>query len=184
MFSHRRSLQNLNVPSMLNDPRQVLLPVDKSESSKRAMTWYMANIFRPTDIIHLYHICEPSYAANNFSLTTNGQSKTNDISAMLQEHIELSNTLSPDFLSRLEDKCVSGDFTLTVGTKPGEMIVNQARDLNADLIVMGSRGVGTLKRTFVGSVSDYVIHHCSVPITVVPAPRSDKDLRRASLRPM
>ncbi|EUB62283.1 Universal stress protein G [Echinococcus granulosus] len=125
---------------MINDPRQVLLPVDGSESSKRAMSWYMANIFRPSDVIHLYHICEPSYAANNFSLTTLGQSKTNEINAMLQEHIELSNTLSHDFLSRLESRGVSGDFTLTVGTKPGEMIVSQARDLNADLIVMGSRG--------------------------------------------
>ena len=184
MFSYRRSLQNLPTTTMINDPRQVLLPVDKSESSKRAMAWYMANIFRPTDVIHLYHICEPSYAANNFSLTTPGQSKTNEINAMLQEHIELSNTLSHDFLSKLEDKGVSGDFTLTVGTKPGEMIVNHAKDLNADLIVMGCRGVSTLKRTVFGSVSDYVLHHTPVPLTVVPAPRIDKELRRASLRPI
>nr|CDS35071.1 universal stress protein in QAH:OAS [Hymenolepis microstoma] len=184
MFSQHRSLQNLNVPTMFNDPRQVLLPVDKSESSKKAMTWYMANIFRPTDVIHLLHICEPSYAANNFSLTTIGQSKTNEINAMLQEHIELSNTLSHDFLSRLEDKGVSGDFTLTVGTKPGEMIVAKARDLNIDLIVMGNRGVSTLKRTFIGSVSDYVLRHSTVPTTVVPSSRNDKDLRRASLRPI
>ncbi|VDM15829.1 unnamed protein product [Hydatigera taeniaeformis] len=169
---------------MFSDPRQVLLPVDGSESSKRAMTWYMANIFRPTDVIHLYHICEPSYAANNFSLTTLGQSKTDEINAMLQEHIELSNTLSHDFLSRLEDKGVSGDFTLTVGTKPGEMIVSYARDMNADLIVMGSRGVSALKRTVFGSVSDYVLHHSSIPLTVVPVPRREKDFRRASLRPM
>lgn len=184
MFSQRRSLQNLNAPTMFNDPRQVLLPVDKSESSRRAMTWYMANIFRPSDVIHLLHVCEPSYAANNFSLTTIGQSKTNEINAMLQEHIELSNTLSHDFLSKLEDKGVSGDFTLTVGTKPGETIVNHARDMNADLIVMGNRGVSTFKRTFVGSVSDYVLHHTAVPLTVVPNPRNDRELRRASLRPM
>nr|CDS18421.1 universal stress protein in QAH:OAS [Echinococcus granulosus] len=178
----RRSLQNLQPHPMINDPRQVLLPVDGSESSKRAMSWYMANIFRPSDVIHLYHICEPSYAANNFSLTTLGQSKTNEINAMLQEHIELSNTLSHDFLSRLESRGVSGDFTLTVGTKPGEMIVSQARDLNADLIVMGSRGVSALKRTVFGSVSDYVLHHSSVPLTVVPSPRREKDFRRDWIR--
>ncbi|VDK33065.1 unnamed protein product [Taenia asiatica] len=178
MFSRRRSLQNFQTHTMFNDPRQVLLPVDGSEPSKRALTWYMANIFRPTDVIHLYHICEPSYAANNFSLTTLGQSKTDEINAMLQEHIELSNTLSHDFLSKLENKGVSGDFTLTVGTKPGEMIVSHARDLNADLIVMGSRGVSALKRTVFGSVSDYVLHHSSVPLTVVPTPRREKDFRR------
>ncbi|VDD79398.1 unnamed protein product [Mesocestoides corti] len=169
---------------MYNDPRQVLLPVDKGESSKRAMTWYMVNLFRSTDVIHILHICEPSYAANNFALTTLGQSKTNEINAMLQEHIELSSTLSHDFLSRLDDKGVTGDFTLTVGTKPGEVIVNQARELNIDLIVMGSRGVSTLKRTVFGSVSDYVLHHACVPLTVVPPPRSEKDFRRASLKPM
>lgn len=165
-------------------PRHVLLPVNKNDHSKRALEWYMSNVFRPNDQIHILYVSEPSYAANNFSLTTIGQSKTNGITAMLQEHVELASTLSHDFISKLEDRQVPGDFTLIVGNKPGEAIVNQARDLDADLIVMGCRGSSTLKRTVFGSVSDYVLHHGGTPLTVIPPKRVEKfDIRRASLRP-
>ena len=33
---------------------------------------------------------------------------------------------------------------------------------------MGSRGLNTLRRTFMGSVSDYVLHHVHVPVMIVP----------------
>ena len=36
------------------------------------------------------------------------------------------------------------------------------------LIVVGSRGMGTVRRTILGSTSDYIIHHAHVPVVVVP----------------
>ena len=52
--------------------------------------------------------------------------------------------------------------------KPGEAIVAQAAENHANLIVMGSRGLNAVRRTFTGSVSDYVIHHAHIPVLVVP----------------
>ena len=52
--------------------------------------------------------------------------------------------------------------------KPGEAIVEAAKKENVSLIVMGSRGLNTLRRTFMGSVSDYVLHHVHVPVMIVP----------------
>ena len=49
------------------------------------------------------------------------------------------------------------------------MICDLAKEKNADLIVMGSRGLNALRRTFLGSVSEYVLHHAHIPTTVVPA---------------
>ena len=57
--------------------------------------------------------------------------------------------------------------------RPGEVICKLVEDEKADLIVMGSRGVGTLRRTFLGSVSDYCVHHTKIPVVVVPPPRHD-----------
>ena len=49
---------------------------------------------------------------------------------------------------------------------PGEFIVKQAADKHARMIVMGTRGMGTVRRTLIGSVSDYVIHHAHCPVLV------------------
>lgn len=54
--------------------------------------------------------------------------------------------------------------------KPGEGIVKCAEKEKADLIVMGTRGLSSLRRTVLGSVSDYVLHHSQKPVAVVPSP--------------
>ncbi|XP_060598423.1 putative universal stress protein SAUSA300_1656 isoform X3 [Ruditapes philippinarum] len=50
--------------------------------------------------------------------------------------------------------------------RPGEAIVKAAHQQNIDLIITGTRGLGTIRRTILGSVSDYIIHHARVPVIV------------------
>jgi nucleotide-binding universal stress UspA family protein len=42
-----------------------------------------------------------------------------------------------------------------------------AEELGADLIVMGSRGLGGVRRALMGSVSDSVVRHAHCPVLVV-----------------
>ncbi|XP_062593824.1 universal stress protein in QAH/OAS sulfhydrylase 3'region-like, partial [Saccostrea cucullata] len=49
---------------------------------------------------------------------------------------------------------------------PGEAIVAVADKEKANMIVTGCRGMGKIRRTFLGSVSDYVIHHAHCPVLV------------------
>lgn len=51
----------------------------------------------------------------------------------------------------------------------GQTIVEAAQRFEADFVVMGTRGLGTVRRTMLGSVSDYVLHHSSVPVMVCPS---------------
>ena len=61
------------------------------------------------------------------------------------------------------------DFEINLcGGKPGEAICQVTKDSGADLVVMGSRGMGAIRRTFVGSVSDYVLHHAHLPVIICP----------------
>lgn len=54
-----------------------------------------------------------------------------------------------------------------VNGSPGEAICQQAEERNADLVLVGSRGLAKVGRWLLGSVSDRVIHHCRKPVTVV-----------------
>ena len=51
--------------------------------------------------------------------------------------------------------------------KPDEEIVSQAEELGAGLVVIGSRGVGGIRRALMGSVSDSVVRHAHCPVLVV-----------------
>ena len=49
---------------------------------------------------------------------------------------------------------------------PGEFVVKVAEEEKAAMIVMGTRGMGTIRRTILGSVSDYVVHHAHCPVLI------------------
>lgn len=50
---------------------------------------------------------------------------------------------------------------------PGKRIIERAESDKADLIVLGSRGLGGFKRLLLGSVSDAVLHHAHCSVLVV-----------------
>jgi nucleotide-binding universal stress UspA family protein len=50
----------------------------------------------------------------------------------------------------------------------GQAIVENSRD--AELIVVGRRGLGTVRSIVLGSVSSYVIQHAACPVLVIPTP--------------
>jgi len=51
--------------------------------------------------------------------------------------------------------------------QPVETIIKVADDERADLVVVGSRGLGGFQRLMLGSVSDGVLHHSHCPVLVV-----------------
>ena len=61
---------------------------------------------------------------------------------------------------------VSGRVVIRFAPSPGEAIVQLATTECATMIVMGTRGLGFIRRTILGSVSDYVLHHAHCPVAV------------------
>jgi nucleotide-binding universal stress UspA family protein len=51
--------------------------------------------------------------------------------------------------------------------EPAREIVHLAEDIGAGLVVIGSRGQGGIRRTLMGSVSDWVVRHAHCPVLVV-----------------
>lgn len=54
-------------------------------------------------------------------------------------------------------------LTGTYGT-PGEYILRVASEENVGLILIGPRGLGKIRKAFLGSVSDYVLNKSPVPV--------------------
>jgi nucleotide-binding universal stress UspA family protein len=51
--------------------------------------------------------------------------------------------------------------------RPDTAIIDLAEELGAGLIVMGSRGLGGIRRALLGSISDSVVRHAHCPVLVV-----------------
>jgi nucleotide-binding universal stress UspA family protein len=66
--------------------------------------------------------------------------------------------------------------------QPAEEIVALADELGADLIVVGSRGRGRIRRALAGSVSDWVVRHAPCPVLVVRSRKGADNRERLSRR--
>src|SRR5687767_5751411 len=51
--------------------------------------------------------------------------------------------------------------------QPAETVVALAEDQDADLVVVGSRRMGRVRRLIAGSVSEGVVHRASCPVLIV-----------------
>ena len=69
-------------------------------------------------------------------------------------------------MARLEGKGVTARYVEAHGD-PADSIVNEARDLNADLIVVGTRGRNLAQRALLGSVSTKVVHDAACDVLVL-----------------
>ena len=58
---------------------------------------------------------------------------------------------------------VPAQIRVEVGS-PGETIIKVAEEEDSDLIVLGSRGMGSTDSNFIGSVSHYVLTHTERPV--------------------
>ena len=68
----------------------------------------------------------------------------------------------------------------TATGKPGEVICQIAEEVSAAMIITGTRSVGKMRRTILGSVSDYLVTHALCPVLVCRDPAEIERRRIAS----
>jgi len=75
-------------------------------------------------------------------------------------------------LKTIEDKTLKISSEIIQGS-PRQVIVDEAENWGADLIVMGSRGLGAWNRLLLGSVSNAVVHHAKCSVEIVRKPQAN-----------
>jgi nucleotide-binding universal stress UspA family protein len=88
---------------------------------------------------------------------------------MAPEHREQAERFAAEAVAELGDRCAA---ETVVGLAHDELV---RLSHEVDLLVLGSRGYGPLRRTLLGSTSDRVVHAAACPVVVVPRAAHEED---------
>ncbi|GFO44066.1 universal stress protein a-like protein [Plakobranchus ocellatus] len=153
----------LSVPATKPLDNVVLIAVDGSDSSFYSFKWYMQNIHQPFHNIVILH-CPEIRSVMKIPLRA---PDSDSVRSALEEHdLEMTN-----LVDRIKDNLRHAKVNarlITQSGNPGHTIVEIANENKAILIVTGSRGVSRIRRTLIGSVSDFVLHHAHCPVLICP----------------
>jgi nucleotide-binding universal stress UspA family protein len=97
--------------------------------------------------------------------------------------VDAAQAEAQDILRRACER-VPEDLSVVTILTEGPIRTGAIRQIEAghhDLIVMGSRGRGTIRSTLLGSVSHYVLHHSPVPVLIVHAEAQLDEVRPAAV---
>lgn len=83
---------------------------------------------------------------------------------------EVSQVLEEEWAAPARDRGVAVETRVAHGV-PAEVLLDVADEEEADLVVVGARGLGRLKVLTMGSTSSKVVQASRRPVLVVPAPR-------------
>jgi nucleotide-binding universal stress UspA family protein len=94
-----------------------------------------------------------------------------EFEAESDERHRISERRAREVLEAEVEKIRSGGGTVAgehlVEGRVAPEIVGLAEEIGAGLIVMGSRGLGGIRRALIGSISDLVVRHAHCPVLVV-----------------
>ncbi len=151
----RERTQSKEVSLVSIFPTTILLATDGSKEAQLAATT-AADLANSTDSeLHVVHVGElmPTFLAQT-------ESEPAELEREARRRLD-------EELRRVEKAGGAlKEAHLRLG-RADEEIVEVAEDIDAGLIVLGSRGRGRIRRALMGSVSDSVVRHAHCPVTIV-----------------
>jgi nucleotide-binding universal stress UspA family protein len=145
--------------------RTIVVPTDLSEPSRQAVRHAAELVERVGGRIVLVHVVEDRLPAMILAHTNQSEQE------ILDRHREAARrsiaTVARELLPRSPVECV-----VRQGASH-QQIVALAREIGADLIVMGMHGHGFLTHALAGSTTERVLHHAPCPVLVVGWRRGD-----------
>jgi nucleotide-binding universal stress UspA family protein len=149
-------------------PTKVVLAIDGSEEASRAAEAAVELCEKTGSELHVVHVGEDFYLTAVTDLDMVAQTWVAQKYAESEANFE---QIAREVLDAEVEKVEAAGGTvaqahLRVGRADAE-IVDLAEEIKAGLVVLGSRGLGGVKRALMGSVSYSVVRHAHCPVLVV-----------------
>ena len=139
---------------MVKGIKNILVPIDGSKNSYRGLdkAISIAKGGSTITVIYVFHL--PWQAGIKFTKNMKKES-----TAKATRAIGIAKRL-------VEKNGIPFKWKTTAGNT-GDAIVNTAKRIRADMIVIGARGIGAAQEKFLGSTSNHVMHKAKMPVLVV-----------------
>ena len=149
------------VPSPTAGEQRIVVGVDGSTSSQRALRWAVDEAERREASIHVVHAWQPPVTGPYPFIAPD--------SDVVRFEADTRRILD----AALEGITTSRRPTtvLTLGSPSSAILAAAER---GSLIVVGRRGVSGFERFLLGSTATEVVHHAPCPVVVVPPDRSER----------
>ncbi len=151
------------------NPRRVLVPVDFSDSSARALRHASSRAAESGGSLIVIYVVPADYGWLGF-----GRNELRDLDRSLQRQ-------AADRLRVFADenvaKNVPADLEVRIG-QPAEEIIAAARESKCDSIMLSTRGLTGLDRLLIGSVAHRVAQLAPCPVVLVRPGRRSPDLKQ------
>lgn len=138
--------------------KKILVPIDFSSCSEKALTYALAFSKQFGASIVLLHVVHINYSGIEFGLV--------DFPSLEQEVADGARKS----LMELSKKMISADVEVEVVVKTGQsfrQIAEAATELEADVIIMSTHGNTGLKHVLLGSTTENVVRYAPCPVLTV-----------------
>ncbi|VDN17217.1 unnamed protein product [Dibothriocephalus latus] len=86
----------------------------------------------------------------------------------MREQLVEGQQLTQLFSCRCREFNIRHKISIRADTEPAKSVLDVVEQYKANLVIMGCRGTDKVRRTRLGGVSGSVLHHCPVPVMLVP----------------
>ena len=148
---------------MTPDIKTILVPVDFSSNSARALEYAHTLATRFEASLHLIHVCEvPSVTTGSMDAYAIAYSSWSQ---------QLGDEAERELLKVLPTLTGVTTTTEVLFGNPARAIVAAATGRKSDLIVMGTHGHGPVMHALMGNVAERVVRTASCPVLTIREPR-------------
>lgn len=128
------------------------------------------------EVILLHVVAEAIYYSAQTYSPIMGYEGFNNMDILQQPNVPELKQAAQDYLNT--SKKHLGDDSIQTVVKEGdfsEAIVDAAKEVSADIIVLGSHGRSGLDKLLLGSVAEQVLHRTEIPLYIIPTKNFGKE---------